>query len=116
MLITRFRMLTLNPTKVKGPSLQKMLQIADFGATGELGSSDVQLLSQPLSQGKNVDDPVSFDIPAVPLISDDQTAEELFFDCPFLTHWEDELLLQRTVSRAFRNNGRRKSLCCGLRR
>ena len=59
----------------------------------------VQLLSQPLSQWKNVKDPVSFCIPAVPLILNVQTAEESFSDHSFLIHCEDELLLQ--VSQAF---------------
>ena len=38
-------MLTLNPTKVEGLTLQELLQITDSGASGELGSSDLQLLS-----------------------------------------------------------------------
>ena len=49
--------------------LQDLLQIAHSGASGELRSSDLQLLSQPLPQWKIVEDPVSFCIPVVPSIS-----------------------------------------------
>ena len=59
-------MLTPNTMKMEG--LQELLQSTDSGASGVLGSSDLQLLSQPLPQWKNVEDPVSFCIPAVPLI------------------------------------------------
>ena len=59
------RGLTPNPTKMEDPLLQELLQIADSGAPKNLGSSDLQLLSQPLSQWKNVENPVSFCIPAV---------------------------------------------------
>ena len=79
---------------MKALALQELLEIADSGAPRELGSSDLQLLSQPLSQWKNVEDPGSFCIPTVPSISDVRSAEESFFDRPYLTDWEDELLLQ----------------------
>ena len=55
--------------------LQKLLQIAYFETYGELGSSKLQLVSQALSQWKNVEHPVSFCIPAVPSECV-QTAEE----------------------------------------
>ena len=61
------RWLTLNFTKTEDPLLQKLLQIADSEAAGELGNSDLQLLLQPLSQWKNVVNPVSFCIPVFPL-------------------------------------------------
>ena len=48
------RGLTPNPTKMEDLLLQELLQIADSEAPGELGSSNLQLLSQPLSQWKNV--------------------------------------------------------------
>ena len=89
----------LTPISTKMEGLQVLLQIADAGTSGELGSSDLQLLSQPLSQWKNVEDPGSFCIPVVPSISNVRTAEESFFGHLFSTHWEDELLLQ--VSQAF---------------
>ena len=47
---------------------------------------------------KNVKHPVSFCIPAVPSKCV-RTAEELYLDRPYSTHWEDELLLQ--ASQAF---------------
>ena len=40
--------------------MQELLQIADSEAPRELGSSDLQLLSQPLSQWQNLEKPVSF--------------------------------------------------------
>ena len=76
--------------------LQELLQNADSEAPGELGSSDLQLLSLPLSQWKDVEHPVNFCIPAVPSESA-RAAEEAYH--PYLTHWEDELLLQ--ASQAF---------------
>ena len=60
------RELTPNPTKMEDPLLQELLQIADSEAPRELGTSELQLLSQALSQWKNVNHPVSFCIPAVP--------------------------------------------------
>ena len=90
--------LTPNPTKLEDPLLQELLQFPDSEAPGELGSSDLQLLSQPLSQWKDVEHPVSFCIPAVPLECV-QAAEELYLDRPHSTTWEDELLFQ--VSQAF---------------
>ena len=92
------RGLTPNPTKMEDPLLQELLQIADSEAPAELGSSDLQLLSQPVSQWKNVEHPVSFCIPVVHSESV-RTAEEAYLNCPHWTHWEDELLLQ--VSQAF---------------
>ena len=86
------RGLTLNPTKMEDPLLQELLQIADSEAPGELGSSDMQLLSQPLSQWKNVEHPASFCIPAVPL--EWVRTEESYLNRPYSSHWEDELLLQ----------------------
>ena len=53
-------MLTPNPTKMEDLLLQELPQIADSEAPGELGSSELQLLSQPLSQWKDVEHPVSF--------------------------------------------------------
>ena len=73
-------MLTPNPAKMEGPALQELLWIAYSGTPRELGSSGLQLLSQPLSQWKNVEDPTSFCIPAVPLISHIWTAEESVFN------------------------------------
>ena len=61
------RWLAPNLTKMEDPLLQELLQIADSEAPGEHGSSDLQVLSQPLSQWKNVEKPVSFCITAVPL-------------------------------------------------
>ena len=90
------RRLTPNPTKMEDPLLQELLQNADSEAPGELGSSDLQLLSLPLSQWKDVEHPVNFCIPAVPSESV-RTAEETYH--PYSNHWEDELLLQ--ASQAF---------------
>ena len=90
------RGLTPNPTKMEDPLLQELLQNADSEAPGELGSSDLQLLSLPLSQWKDVEHPVNFCIPAVPL-EPVRTAEEVYH--PYSNHWEDELLLQ--ASQAF---------------
>ncbi len=92
------RGLTPNPTKMEDPLLQELLQIAYFETYGELGSSKLQLLSQALSQWKNVEYPVSFCIPAVPSECV-QTAEESYLNRPYSTHWEDELLFQ--ASQAF---------------
>ena len=75
------------------PLLQELLKNAD---SGELGSSDLQLLSLPLSLWKDVEHPVNFCIPAVPSESV-RAAEEAYH--PYSTHWEDELLLQ--ASQAF---------------
>ena len=69
---------------------------AHLEAPRELGSSDLPLLSQPLSQWKN---PVNY-IPAVPSECV-RTAEKSYLDRPYSTHWEDELLLQ--ASQAFSN-------------
>ena len=77
-------MLTLNPTKVEGLTLQELLQITDSGASGELGSSDLQLLSLWLSQWKNVEYPVSVCISAVLPISHIRTAEESVVQPSFL--------------------------------
>ena len=90
------RGLTPNSTKMEDPLLQELLQNADSEAPGELGSSDLQLLSLPLSQWKDVEHPVNFCIPAVPSESV-RTAEEAYH--PYSNHWEDELLLQ--ASQAF---------------
>ena len=90
------RGLTPNSTKMEDPLLQELLQSADFEAPGELGSSNLQLLSQPLSQWKDVEHPVNFCIPVVPSESV-RTAEEAYH--PYSTHWEAELLLQ--ASQAF---------------
>ena len=87
-----------NPTKMEDPLLQELLQIANYETPAEFGSSDLQFLLQPLSQWKDVEHPVSFCIPAVPLECV-QTAEELYLDRPHSTAWEDELLLQ--ASQAF---------------
>ena len=91
------RRLTPNPTKMEDPLLQELLQITDSEAPGEL-VSNLQLLAQPSSQWKNVQHPVSFCIPAIPLECI-RTAAESHLDRPYSTHWEDELLLQ--VSQAF---------------
>ena len=97
------------PTKMEEPLLQELLQIAHSEAPRELGSSDLPLLSQPLSQWKN---PVNY-IPAVPSECV-QTAEKSYLDRPYSTHWEDELLSRRL--RHFRTSKRRrKTLCCWLR-
>ena len=53
------------PTKMKDLLLQELLQIAGSEARGELGSCELRLLSQPLSQWKDVQNPVSFCIPTV---------------------------------------------------
>ena len=84
------------PTKMEEPLLQELLQIAHSEAPRELGSSDLPLLSQPLSQWKNL---VNY-IPAVPSECV-RTAEKSYLDRPYSTHWEDELLLQ--ASQAFSN-------------
>ena len=84
------------PTKMEEPLLQELLQIAHSEAPRELGSSNLPLLSQPLSQWKN---PVNY-IPAVPSECV-RTAEKSYLDRPYSTHWEDELLLQ--ASQAFSN-------------
>ena len=76
---------------MEDPLLQELLQNADSEAPGELGSSDLQLLSLPLSQWKDVEHPVNFCILAVPSESV-RAAEEAYH--PYSTHWEDELLLQ----------------------
>ena len=78
--------------------LQELLQIAISAAPAEFGSSDLQLLLQPLSQWKDVEHPVNFWIPAVPLDCI-WTAEESYLEHPYSTTWEDELLLQ--ASEAF---------------
>ena len=99
-----------DPYEVEEPLLQELLQIAHSEAPRELGSSDLPLLSQPLSQWKN---PVNY-IPAVPSECV-RTAEKSYLDRPYSTHWEDELLLQ--ASQAFSTSKRRrKTLCCWLRR
>ena len=90
--------LPLNPTKMEDPLLQEVLQIADSEAPREFGSSNLQLLLQSLSQWKNVKHPVGFCIPVV-LSKCVRTAEESYLECPYSTHWEDELLLQ--ASQAF---------------
>ena len=84
------------PTKMEEPLPQELLQIAHSEAPRELGSSNLPLLSQPLSQWKN---PVNY-IPAVPSECV-RTAEKSYLDRPYSTHWEDELLLQ--ASQAFSN-------------
>ena len=84
--------------KMEDPLLQELLQNADSEAPGELGSSDLQLLSLPLSQWKDVEHPVNFCIPVVPSESV-RTAEEAYLNRPYSTLWEDELLLQ--ASQAF---------------
>ena len=84
------------PTKMEEPLLQELLQIAHSEAPRELGSSDLPLLSQPLSQWKNL---VNY-IPAVPSECV-RTAEKSYLDRPYSTYWEDELLLQ--ASQAFSN-------------
>ena len=86
------RGLTRNPTKMEYLLLQELLQIAGSEAPGELGSSDLQLLSQPLSQWRDVEHPVSFCIPAAP--SECVQTAASYLDRPNSTHWEDELLLQ----------------------
>ena len=43
------RRLAPNPMKMEDPLLKELLQIANSEAPGALGSSDLQLLSQPLS-------------------------------------------------------------------
>ena len=83
--------------------LQELLQIAHSEAPRELGSSDLPLLSQPLSQWKN---PVNY-IPAVPSECV-QTAKKSYLDRPYSTHWEDKLLLQ--ASQAFSNQQEEDSL------
>ena len=106
--------LTPNPMKMEDPLLQELLQNADSEAPGELGSSDLQLLSLPLSQWKDVEHHVNFCIPVVSSESV-RTAEEAYLNRPYSTHWEDELLLP--ASQAFlQNKRRRKTLCCWLRR
>ena len=97
-MLNGMRRLAPNPTKMEEPLLKEVVQIANSEAPGELRSSDLQLLLQPLSQWKDVEHPVSFCIPAVPLECV-QTAEELYLDRPHSTAWEDELLLQ--ASQAF---------------
>ena len=84
------RGLTPNPTKMEYPLRQELLQIADSEAPGELGSSDLQLLSQPLSQWRDLEHPVSFCIPAAP--SECVRTAASYLDRPYSTHWEDELL------------------------
>ena len=94
-ILNGMRGLVPNPMKMEDPLLQELLQIANSEVPGELGSSDLQHLPQPLSQWKN---PVSSCIPAVPSECV-RTAEESYLDRPYLTNWEDELLLQ--ASQAF---------------
>ena len=64
-----------------------------FYFTMHEGAKLLQLLSEPVFQWKNVEHPVSFCIPVV-CSESVRTAEEAYLNRPYLSHWEDELLLQ----------------------